>query len=127
MNRTIGLLLLASAAAGLLAGGTAAVGFGLSADPAVNECGLQGAVTASVDLAEAHHIWTILPAMGRAPELEMDSSPASVVVYAGPVRAAVLGNRGAAVQELDNAVCVVSSSGEVGIYYNVSRAGFEPR
>lgn len=127
MNRNIALLLLASAGAGLLAGSTAAMGFGLSADPAVNRCGLHGAVAASLDVAEARHIWTILPAMGRAPELEMDSSPASVVVYAEPVQAAVLGNRGAAVQELNNAVCVISSSGVVDIYHNVSRAGFESR
>lgn len=125
MNRNVALLLLASAAAGLLAGSTAAVGFGLSTDPAVNRCGLGGDVAASVDVAEARHIWSILPAMGRAPELEMDSSPATVVVYSKPVQAAVVGNRGAAVQELNNAVCVISSSGDIDVYHNVSRAGFK--
>lgn len=125
MNRRIGALLLASAGAGFLVGNLTSAGFASSVDPAVIGCGLGTSISATFEIAEARHFWRYLPAARRAPELEEDTSPASVVVYDGPVNALVFGQAGMQVEGLNGAVCVLLENGDRHVYANVSRSGFE--
>ena len=123
MDRRITGLLAASACAGVLFGTLASAGLA-SHDPVVAGCGLGNEIAGSYQLAQARHIWQFLPAMGRAPELEQDTSPASFVVYSGNVETLVSGRAGTQREQLHNAVCVLQSNGERIVYVNISRSGF---
>jgi len=95
-------------------------------DERVLKCGLAGEVEAVFDIAEGRALWQHLPAMKRAPELEVETKPISVVVYQGTVNALVFGPAGASrTAEVADAVCVLLSDGERVVYGNVSRAGFQ--
>jgi hypothetical protein len=114
-----------SAAAGALLGLVAVGASGVAPDPRVESCGLNGEVEVAFDIPSAKTIWEYLPAMQRAPELESDDAPASVVVYRGAITAPAFGRFGMQPRDAHNVVCVLSN-GQRTVYENVSRAGFTP-
>jgi len=118
-------LVLGAALAGVMTGALAGSIVGTTErDPRVHTCGLEGDVAAVFDLAQARRIWTYLPAMKQAPELEVDT-PASIVLYSGATRGVSLGPAGTLRRdENTGVVCVILMSGEIVVYANVSRSGF---
>lgn len=111
-----------AAALGLVTGSLASVAGVPSVLPAA--CPLaEGAQPAvAIQLPAAREIWTILPAMGMAPELEQDSRPATAVVYPSDIHLAP--TQPNAPNEWSNAVCVVTADGVSTMYVNISRSGF---
>jgi hypothetical protein len=123
MNRKI--FVPALAALILLAGGAIATS-ALSSDARLSQCGADvsgNRVRASFELASPADIWKVLPAMGKAPELLEDEGPAFVVIFDGDYRAGWVGGATLNEQTVQNAVCVVTSSGSTNIYYDVSQQG----
>lgn len=92
---------------------------------AARACGAEGnQVAAEISLSRASDVWDHLPGMLRAPELEVDTRPAQLVVFAGSVD-----TRGIEMATADKpatlqlAICVVQADGTVNLYSDVSRAG----
>lgn len=85
--------------------------------------GEKNTVLTEFDLHQANAIWSVFPAMLRAPELEDDTSPAHVVVFDGNVDLTGLIAAPGAVAPVADAVCVVQSDGVVNMYDNVSKNG----
>ena len=84
LGRTI-VPVVVGAALGVAAVGQVAGGGALAA--AVQHCGGGGnTVQAAFEIKEARSIWDHLPALGITPELEADTRPAEVVVFAGPYK-----------------------------------------
>lgn len=75
-------------------------------------------------------IWRILPAMGRAPELE-EGGPADIIVFDGefdPSRLAAAGNPdGSVPDKLTSVVCVRLADGTPFVYHGVDLSGAEFR
>lgn len=116
----------AAIGAGVLLAAGIAVAAGVTADPRLSQCGSDfggNRVAASFEIPAAKDIWTVLPAMGLAPELAEDDAPAFVVIFEGDYRAAWVAGPTLAEQTVTNVVCVVTESGSTNVYYDVSRQG----
>ena len=72
-----------------------------------------------LDSAKDYH--RFLPAMGRTPELDVDSSPAYIVIYSADVGVVTAGQAGYVKKSYHDVVCVVQSDGAVNVYSDVSR------
>jgi hypothetical protein len=96
--------------------------------PQARACaGYNGLPAAEFDVPEARSIWSVFPAMLRAPELENDVRPAHVVVFEGVFDLAglVAGQPGSTgPTTVTGVVCVVQADGTLNLYTKVSRAGF---
>jgi hypothetical protein len=106
--------------------GSAATSIAARAEADVTACGLlRGTpVIASFQVSDGKGIWQRLPALGRSPELEEATGPATVLVLGDVDPPAMVGGFGQAPPpQLPNAVCVILSDGPL-LYYNVSRQGF---
>ena len=96
--------------------------------PQARACaGYNGLPAAEFDIPAARSVWTVFPAMLRAPELENDLRPAHVVVFEGVFDLAGLvaaqpGTSGQAAAT--GVVCVVQADGTLNLYTKVSRAGY---
>lgn len=113
------------AAGSLLVVGAMAVVTG-AVDERLSRCGADlggNHVAAAFEIDAARDIWDYLPAMGRAPELEEDGDPAYVVIFDGDYRAAWVDRTTLAEQTVSGVVCVLTRSGSVNVYYDVSRDG----
>lgn len=77
-------------------------------------------------LPAAKDIWLEFPAMGRAPEIENDTSPARVIVFRDgydPAAVGMAGNQGARPTQLGTVVCIIQADGTRIVYTNMSKAG----
>lgn len=123
MRRLVAVIV-ASACAGAFAGAFMKPIAGFTPDQRIENCQLgPNGVIAAFDLQRARDIWTYLPAMARAPELENDE-PTSVIVYDGEVETLLLGRAGLRRGALTDVVCVLLSNGDRIVYEGVSRTGF---
>ncbi len=103
------------------------------ADTRVSACG-QGPrenVRAVFDLPRVSDVWQRIPNFGKAPELEGNDAPASVVVFDGPIevrfpgRANLDGSASQPNETVANIVCVVV--GGVPTYYaDIDLSAFTP-
>lgn len=100
---------------------------GATKDPAVGLCGGdRNSVEAVFKIDRPSDIWTVFPAMLKAPELEEDPNPATVVVFSGSVDlSGMVAGAGAQVPEVADAVCIVQSDGTPNFYDGVSRSGYK--
>jgi len=85
-------------------------------------------VAAEFSIPSASGVWKQFPAMLRAPELEMDDRPASVVRFSGDYTpdGPVTGNPmsgSTRPASLAGALCVIQADGTVNLYHDVSRNG----
>src|SRR4029453_15348375 len=97
-DRKIAALLVGSALAGVAAGSVMGADPG---DPRVLICGVGTNVEAIIDVPVARDTWKHLPALLRAPELENNLDPATIVVYNGPVSGPVVGRSGIQAKQMD--------------------------
>lgn len=112
-------------AACLVAGLVLAPGLlGKAISPEAIACGgSRNTVQAEFDLDRASDIWREFPAMLRAPELEVAKGSVHVVVFKGTVDLSGMIAGGATDDAVANAICVVTSDGDINFYDGVSRAG----
>lgn len=83
-------------------------------------------IEAEIKLAHARDVWVRFPAMLKAPELEADDRPATLVVFAGDFDTSAVGAAGNGRQKpktLEAVVCVVQADGTLNLYHDVSRVG----
>ena len=88
--------------------------------------GDNNAVEREFDLAHASDFLRVFPNVGRTPELESDSRPAHVVMFAGNFNArgiSVAAEANGQPQILANVVCVITADGFRNVYYDVSKVG----
>ena len=86
--------------------------------------GDRNAVESQFEIAHAKDIWSVFPAMLKAPELASDDSPAQVIVFSGAVDLSGMIAGGRAVPPVDDVICVVQSDGTPNMYDGVSRSGY---
>lgn len=94
--------------------------------PQARACGgTPESVVAEFDLDSAKNVWTVLPAMLRAPELEASDEPVHVVVFGDDldVRAVTIGDGTEPAPIVHHAICVTPAGGAPILYTDVSRAG----
>jgi hypothetical protein len=106
-----------------------AVAAGVTPDARLSQCGSElggNQVATSFEIPAARDIWKYLPAMGKAPELEEDDRPAFVVIFEGEYHAAWVNGPTLREQTVSDVICVVTESGSINIYYDVSRQGLNP-
>lgn len=104
--------------------GPVAASSGLS--PEARACaGTNIDVRGEFDLEAGKEIWTVFPAMLRAPELEESSTPIHVVVFQGrfDLVGMVLGDGSGPIPTVEDVICVIPEGGRPRIYGFVSRAG----
>ncbi len=122
LARVLGIVLASATAIVLMT--AFAVGAGRSKE--ASACGGQkNQIQAEFDIPRAQDVWTVFPAMLRAPELEEDASPAHVVVFRGEfdLNGMVAIQAEDQVPTLQGVICVVQSDGAVNLYDSVSMAG----
>ena len=98
----------------------------LGMTPQARACGgTPESVVAEFDLDSAKNVWTVLPAMLRAPELEASDEPVHVVVFGDDldVRAVTIGDGTEPAPIVHHAICVTPAGGAPILYTDVSRAG----
>jgi hypothetical protein len=87
----------------------------------LDQCEVIGAVQAYFSIPPGDDYHSVLPLMGKSPELE-GVDGAFVAIYSGEVQALyVTGIPGVERPKITDAVCVVLPSGEPLLYNNVSR------
>lgn len=97
-------------------------------DPRIGMCGGADGLNehrAAFEIPSAANLWTFLPAMGRTPELEHDSSPAFVVVFGDGYTPRNVSGHGQRPTKLDGVVCVVQSDGQTNVYFDVVLDGLQ--
>ncbi|MES2211393.1 MAG: hypothetical protein V4515_14615 [Chloroflexota bacterium] len=117
--------------AAVLALGTAVALFGPVAassamSPEARACGGSNTnVQGEFDLKAGKEIWTVFPAMMRAPELEDSDIPIHVVVFEGgfDLVGMVIGDGSKPAPTAADVICVIPEGGRPRIYGYVSRAG----
>jgi hypothetical protein len=97
---------------------------GIDKSDAALACGGRAnTIQAEFNIARPSAIWRVFPAMLRAPELEEDSQPAHVVVFAGEVNLEGMIRVPGPIPKVKDAVCIIMSDGTVNFYDSVSKAG----
>ena len=107
------------------AGGVAVV-----AQPRGDICGRSAAETtvfAELDLAHATDIWSHLPGLKGAPELQAVEGPVHVIAFNGRhMGIPAAGRTQPRKTGYDHVVCIVTEDGDTSYYSNVSFEGYHP-